>query len=86
MRKHFIILLAFLLLLSLCAPALATEDPEEAAAPLVNEDGTIVEEEAPNMFLSYMLGIALFAIIAFSIWIKVKAIQSGAGGRKGWGA
>ncbi|MEA5059507.1 MAG: hypothetical protein EOM66_07470 [Clostridia bacterium] len=83
MRKYAIILLAFLLLLSLCAPALATEDPEESMAPMVNADGTIQMEENPNMFWSYIMGIGLFAIIVFSIWIKVKAIQNGAGGRRG---
>ncbi len=82
MRKMFVILLTCLLLMSLSLPALATNDPAETAAPMFNADGTVKEAQAPNMFWSYMGGIALFAIVVFSIWIKVKALQSGAGGRR----
>lgn len=82
MRKHFVIPLAFLLLMSLALPALAAPAAEATPAPMTNEDGVIVAEEAPNLFWSYMGGIALFAIIILSIWIKVRALQSGAGGRR----
>ncbi len=82
MRKHFVILLAFLLLVSLAIPALAAPAVEATPAPMINEDGSIVADESPNMFWSYMGGIALFAIVILSIWIKVRALQSGAGGRR----
>lgn len=82
MRKRFVILLAFLLLLSLCMPAFANPGEEKNAAPMVNEEGVIVADEPPNMFWSYMAGIALFGIIVLSIWIKVRAIQNGAGYRR----
>ncbi len=82
MRKHFVILLAFLLLVSLAIPALAAPAVEATPAPMINEDGSIVADESPNMFWSYMAGIALFAIVILSIWIKVRALQSGAGGRR----
>lgn len=82
MHKNIAILLAFLLLLSLSLPALATAEPEQTPAPLINADGTIAQAENPNMFLSYLGGIALFAIIILSIWVKVRAIQNGAGGRR----
>ncbi|MEA4970775.1 MAG: hypothetical protein VB051_09645 [Candidatus Pelethousia sp.] len=82
MRKHFVILLAFLLLVSLALPALAAPAAEATPAPMMNEDGAIVADESPNMFWSYMGGIALFAIVILSIWIKVRALQSGAGGRR----
>ncbi len=82
MRKHFVILLAFLLLVSLAIPTLAAPAMEATPAPMINEDGSIVADESPNMFWSYMGGIALFAIVILSIWIKVRALQSGAGGRR----
>lgn len=85
MKKSVSILLVFLLLMSLSLPALAAPSPAQTPVPLVNADGTIVMDENPNMFLSYAGGIALFAVIIFSIWVKVRAMQNGAGGRSRYG-